>query len=197
MNKSRFTEEQIAFRRRHVLLRREGWAINHKRVHRLYREEGLTMRTKTPRRRKSCRVRQDRRPPATRINENGSPDFMSNELFDGRRIRILTGPAVLAGQRRRRRACSSYSLSSVTGNNRQAVRNTSVASQMGVFSGSTRVAPSSPRLRASHRPSTTSSSRYQQAVPSLVTGSISMRCSICRRNDRCSSSVPLSNNRSN
>ena len=47
------------------------------------------MRTKTPRRRKSFRVRQDR-PEASRPNENWSMDFMSDELFDGRRIRVFT-----------------------------------------------------------------------------------------------------------
>ncbi len=33
------------YRRLHVLLRREGWRINHKLVYRLYREEGLAART--------------------------------------------------------------------------------------------------------------------------------------------------------
>ena len=69
-------------RRLHVLLQREGWAIHHKRVYRLYSEENLTMRTKTPGRRKSFRVRLDR-PAVTRRNEHWSMDFMSDELFDG------------------------------------------------------------------------------------------------------------------
>lgn len=42
------------YRRLHVLLRREGWQVNHKRVYRLYRQEGLTMRKKTPRRSVAC-----------------------------------------------------------------------------------------------------------------------------------------------
>ena len=75
--------------RLHVLLRREGWKINHKRVERLYREEGLSMRTRVPRRRKACRVRQPR-PLAERINDCWSMDFMADELFDGRRLRVLT-----------------------------------------------------------------------------------------------------------
>ncbi len=39
------------YRRLHILLGREGWQINHKRVYRLYTEEGLTMRRKRPKRR--------------------------------------------------------------------------------------------------------------------------------------------------
>ena len=41
---------RYGYRRLHVLLRREGWVINHKRAYRLYSEEGLAMRRKTPRR---------------------------------------------------------------------------------------------------------------------------------------------------
>ncbi len=37
------------YRRLHVLLCREGWRVNHKLVYRLYREEGLSVRTKTRR----------------------------------------------------------------------------------------------------------------------------------------------------
>ncbi len=48
-------QEHIAYgsRRLHVLLRREGWPINYKRVYRLYLAEGLTLRRKGPRRRRS------------------------------------------------------------------------------------------------------------------------------------------------
>jgi putative transposase len=34
----------------YILLRREGWLVNHKRVYRLYREDGLSLRLKRPRR---------------------------------------------------------------------------------------------------------------------------------------------------
>ncbi len=40
---------RYGYRRLHVLLRREGWPVNAKRVHRLHREEGLSIRPKTPR----------------------------------------------------------------------------------------------------------------------------------------------------
>ena len=45
------------YRRLHILLKREGWQVNHKLVYRLYVEEGLQMRRKRPRRNRSCQVR--------------------------------------------------------------------------------------------------------------------------------------------
>ena len=42
------------YRRLHILLWCEVWQVNHKRVYRLYREEGLSMRQKPPRRRRAC-----------------------------------------------------------------------------------------------------------------------------------------------
>jgi putative transposase len=75
--------------RLHVLLRREGWLVNRKRVYRLYREEGLTMRKKVPRRRVAG-VKREVLPTAQRKNERWSMDFVSDELFDGQRVRVLT-----------------------------------------------------------------------------------------------------------
>lgn len=40
---------RYGYRRLHVLLRREGWPVNAKRVYRLYWEEGLAIRSKGPR----------------------------------------------------------------------------------------------------------------------------------------------------
>jgi len=77
------------YRRLHILLWREGWRVNHKRVYRLYRDEGLSMRRKPPRRRKAC-LKRELRPLAAEKNQCWSMDFMSDELFDGRRIRVLT-----------------------------------------------------------------------------------------------------------
>ena len=77
------------YRRLHVLLQREGWSVNHKRVYRLYCQESLMLRTNRPRRHVSCQRRLER-PVATGADENWSMDFMSDELFDGRRIRLLT-----------------------------------------------------------------------------------------------------------
>jgi putative transposase len=77
------------YRRVHVLLRREGWKDNHKRVYRLYRAEGLSLRHKRPRRNKAARLRQPKR-LVNAMNEIWSMDFVSDALFDGRRLRALT-----------------------------------------------------------------------------------------------------------
>lgn len=77
------------YRRLHVLLRREGWRVNAKRVYRLYKQEGLVMRKKVPRRRVSFQKREVR-VTASRKNERWSMDFVSDQLFDGRRFRVLT-----------------------------------------------------------------------------------------------------------
>ena len=80
---------RYGYRRLWVLLRREGYTVNHKRIYRLYREEGLAIRTKTPRRRRSSRYR-EARPVAGAANEVWAMDFVADALFDGRRFRMLT-----------------------------------------------------------------------------------------------------------
>lgn len=71
------------------MLRREGWKDNHKRVYRVYKEEGLNLRTKRPRRNKAAAHRQHM-PSVSRIDECWSMDFVADQLFDGRRFRALT-----------------------------------------------------------------------------------------------------------
>jgi putative transposase len=83
------TRVRYGYKRIHVLLRREGWSVNHKRVYRLYCEEGLNLRTKKPKRRKSAAQRVQR-PPATFLNEIWSMDFVTDSLFNGHRFRSLT-----------------------------------------------------------------------------------------------------------
>jgi len=72
-----------------TLLRREGWRDNHKRVHRLYRLEGLNLRSKRPRHKRSAAHRLDR-PELSSIHQCWSMDFVADQLFDGRKIRALT-----------------------------------------------------------------------------------------------------------
>lgn len=79
---------RYGYKRLHALLRREGWNINHKRVYRIYTEEGLAVRTKKRRKRVSA-VRVVR-PGATAPNERWSMDFVSDSLHNGRRFRVLT-----------------------------------------------------------------------------------------------------------
>ena len=80
---------RYGYRRLHVLLRREGWPVNHKRIYRLYRIEGLVIRQKTPRRKRSSRYRGDRL-DITQPNQTWAMDFVSDSLFNGAPIRILT-----------------------------------------------------------------------------------------------------------
>jgi len=70
-----------------VLLRREGWQVNHKRVERLYREEGLQVRR---RRRKRVAVARQPLPVPTQPRERWSVDFVHDTLADGRVFRCLT-----------------------------------------------------------------------------------------------------------
>jgi len=81
---------RYGYRRIYVLLRREGWQVNHKRVQRLYCEEGLNLRFGRRSRRKLNSQRETPRLIAKRINECWTMDFVSDALFDGHRIRALT-----------------------------------------------------------------------------------------------------------
>ena len=80
------TRMRYGYFRIYILLRREGWVVNHKRV---YREDGLSLRLKRPRRHVSAAQR-ERQPAALAPNELWSMDFVSDALFDGRRLRALT-----------------------------------------------------------------------------------------------------------
>ena len=77
------------YRRVYVLLRREGWKVNHKRVYRLYREDGLGLRRRKPKRRRAAMARQPR-PTVSAPNERWTMDFMSDALANGQKLRVLT-----------------------------------------------------------------------------------------------------------
>ena len=78
---------RFGYRRLHVLLRREGWAINLKKTYRIYGEEGLSV-TKRKGRKRAVGTAMPL-PTAQRVNHIWSLDFMSDALEDGRRFRIL------------------------------------------------------------------------------------------------------------
>ena len=83
------TRIRYGYRRVHIMLRREGWAIGRNLVYRLYREEGLALRTKGPRRRKMVVHREARCRPA-QANEAWTLDFVHDQLSDGQKFRALT-----------------------------------------------------------------------------------------------------------
>jgi putative transposase len=83
------TRVRYGYRRIHVLLKREGWAVNAKRIYRLYKELGLQLRNKVPKRRVKAKLRDDRR-PAVQANETWAMDFVHDQLATGRKIRVLT-----------------------------------------------------------------------------------------------------------
>nr|WP_127070953.1 IS3 family transposase [Pelagibacterium lentulum] len=83
------TRVRYGYRRVHILLRREGWDVNPKRIYRLYKEMGLQLRNKTPKRRVRAKLRDDRM-AATSTNQVWAMDFVHDQLATGRKIRILT-----------------------------------------------------------------------------------------------------------
>jgi putative transposase len=74
--------------RLHLLLKREGLVINHKRTERIYREEGLALRKK--KRRKGASGARVVLPSAQKVNQHWSMDFVSDSFITGRRFRALT-----------------------------------------------------------------------------------------------------------
>lgn len=70
----------------HDMLKTEGCVVNRKRTYRIYREEGLQVRTQ--RRKKLTRPRVPMLVPDS-VNQRWSMDFMSDQLANGRRFRIL------------------------------------------------------------------------------------------------------------
>jgi putative transposase len=83
------TRVRYGYRRVHILLRREGWALNQKKTYRLYKELGMQLRNKTPRRRVKAKLREDRQ-EAVGPNDVWAMDFVHDQLATGRKIRILT-----------------------------------------------------------------------------------------------------------
>jgi putative transposase len=79
---------RYGYRRIHVLLRREGWSVNHKKTYRLYRDQGLMVR-----KRKRKRIGLAERlvlPRPNALNQSWSMDYVADALIDGRKLRALT-----------------------------------------------------------------------------------------------------------
>ena len=124
---------RFGYRRLHVLLRREGHAVNRKRVQRLYREERLTVRRRGGRKRALGTRRPIETPTAA--NQRWSLDFVADQFTDGRRFRILevyddctreclalVADTSICGPARRARAGRHHRLARQAGDDRQRQR---------------------------------------------------------------------------
>lgn len=78
---------RFGYRRIHVMLKKNGLRINHKRLFRLYQDMGLKVRRRGSRKR--CKAIRLLRMRPSKVNEVWSLDFMSDRLADGRKIRVL------------------------------------------------------------------------------------------------------------
>ena len=79
---------RFGYRRLTIMLRREGFTVNHKRVYRIYDAHDLQVRAR--KKRGVRHVRGNAISPATRPNERWSVDFVSDTLSTGRRFRAFT-----------------------------------------------------------------------------------------------------------
>lgn len=83
-----FEKRRYGYRRIFSLLKRDGVVVNHKKVYRLYREAGLTVRKRRGRK-KAHGSRMERR-VVSHSNERWSLDFVYDQLSDGRKIKLMT-----------------------------------------------------------------------------------------------------------
>ena len=85
--------KRFGYRRLHVLLRREGYVVNHKKVYRLYREANLAVRRR--KRRGGLAVARQPLELPNYANQVWSLDFVMDALANDRRLKILTVVALL------------------------------------------------------------------------------------------------------
>lgn len=81
---------RFGYRRIQVLMRRDGWIINHKKIRRIYREEKLMLKIKKSKRRKIPALARVAPEKAEYVNHIWTMDFVHDQLADGRKIRMLT-----------------------------------------------------------------------------------------------------------
>ena len=160
---------RFGYRRLHVLLRREGHAVNKKRVQRLYREERLMVRQRGGRKR-AMGTRRPIETPAV-ANQRWSLDFVADQFTDGRRFRILevyddctreclalVADTSIGGRRIARRAGRDHRLARQAGDDRQRQRHgTDVQRHPGMGR------PAQDRL-ALHRPRQAPAERLQREL---------------------------------
>jgi putative transposase len=82
------TRRRFGCPRLHIMLRREGFMINHKRTERIYRQEGLALRIR--RRKKMASLLRTEIPRPNYANHIWSMDFMRDNLAGGRTIKVLS-----------------------------------------------------------------------------------------------------------
>ncbi|GHE04249.1 hypothetical protein GCM10008024_30740 [Allgaiera indica] len=81
------TRVRYGCRRVHILLEREGWNINIKKIYRIYGELGLRLGNKNPKRRVKAKLRDDRA-GAVGPNEVWVRDFVHDQLATGKKLRM-------------------------------------------------------------------------------------------------------------
>lgn len=95
------TRVRFGYQRVHVLLQREGWNLNIKKTRRIYKELGLQLRNKYPKRRVRAKLREDRQEAAgpndvwamrclTSDACIAERDFVHDQLSTGWKLRVLT-----------------------------------------------------------------------------------------------------------
>ena len=108
MPAGRTTDAREALRRPTVLLRRKGLRVNHKRIYRLCREEGLAVR---PRKRKRLsRIAVGPLPAVTGVNQRQTMDFIEDRLVTGQQFRTFNVMDAFSGLEGGCRRCSSVTM---------------------------------------------------------------------------------------
>lgn len=80
--------KRFGYRRLHILLKREGFSVNHKRLYRLYKQEELSVRKR--KRKRTAVTERNKALAPERANIRWSMDFVHDSLANGRRLRCLT-----------------------------------------------------------------------------------------------------------
>ena len=83
------TRVRYGYRRMHFPLAREGWGVNIRKADRIYKELGMQLRNKTPKRRVKAKLR-DGRAEAAGPNDVWAMDFVHDQLATGKKLRVLT-----------------------------------------------------------------------------------------------------------